>query len=175
MQRNMVETILGAAVLIVAAAFLFYFTRSVGATGGADGYPITAAFSKIDGVDAGTPVRISGITVGKVTSLELNPETYQAVATLHINNDVKLPRDTAAVITSAGLLDGKFMTLEPGADDEVLEPGDAIEYTQSTLSLEQLLGQVVFSLTKGDEKDAAPATNNSRPRAPAVPASVDMP
>jgi phospholipid/cholesterol/gamma-HCH transport system substrate-binding protein len=175
----MVETVLGAAVLIIAAVFVFYFSRSVDAGAGGDGYRLTAAFAKIDGIDAGAPVRISGINVGKVTALTLNPETYQAEVTMLINRDVKLPRDTAAVVTSAGLLDGKFMTLEPGGDEEFLADGEAIEYTQSTLSLEQLLGQVVFSLTKDDKKDgnAAPAPSNGRgvPAAPTPPASVDIP
>lgn len=178
MQRNMAETILGAAVILIAAAFLFYFSRSVDAGAGGDGYRLTAAFAKIDGIDAGAPVRISGITVGKVIGLTLNPDTYQAEVNVVINKDVKLPRDTAAVVSSDGLLGGKFMTLEPGGEEEFLADGDRIEYTQSTLSLEQLLGQVVFSLTKDSSQDSAPAANPGAirpPAAPTPPASVDIP
>ena len=156
MQRNIAETILGAVVLVVAAGFLVFFQRTA-EIGASDGYEIVAAFSKIDGLETGSPVRISGIKVGQIASFRLNPETYQAEVTMNINNDIKLPRDTAAVIASAGLLDGKFMTLEPGGDEEYLGPGDRIDYTQATLSLEQLLGQVVFSLTK-DEKETTETT-----------------
>jgi len=151
MQRNIAETILGAVVLLVAAGFLVFFQRTAEIQT-AEGYEIVAAFTKIDGLETGSPVRISGIKVGQIKSFHLNPETYQAEVTMNINNEIKLPRDTAAVIASAGLLDAKFMTLEPGGDEEYLNPGDRIDYTQATLSLEQLLGQVVFSLTKSDKE-----------------------
>jgi phospholipid/cholesterol/gamma-HCH transport system substrate-binding protein len=72
---------------------------------------------------------------------------------MNINDDVKLPKDTSAVVASAGFLDGKFLTLQPGSDEETLNPGDRIDYTQSTPSLEQLLGQVIFSLNKDKPKD----------------------
>lgn len=177
MQRNLAETVLGAAVLLVAAAFLAYFSRNVGA-GHVDGYTVTAAFTKVDGLETGTPVRVGGITVGKVTGLQLNPDTYQAEVSMAIDDGVKLPLDTGAVIASAGLLDGKFLSLEPGADEETLKDGDRIEFTQSPPGLEQLLGQVIFSLTKDDKKDDAPAKPRGAapPAPPARPASVpDMP
>lgn len=150
MQRNMAETVLGAVVLLVAAGFLFFFYRTTDIKP-VSGYEVTASFSKIDGLESGSPVRISGVKVGQVLDFSLDPENYTAIVRMNIADGVKLPKDTAAVISSGGLLDGKFMTLEPGADEEMLEPGGRIEYTQSTPSLEQLLGQVVFSLTK--EKD----------------------
>lgn len=165
MQRNVVETILGAVVLLIAGGFLFFFqkTAEIRHDGG---YEISAAFNKIDGLETGSPVRISGVKVGQVTSFKLNPDTYQAEVTMSINDGIKIPKDTAAVIASAGLLDGKFMTLEPGSDDEVLPAGGKIEYTQSTPSLEQLLGQVIFSLTD-KKKDA--------PEGPATPQVPEMP
>jgi len=158
MQRNIVETAMGALVLAVAAGFAFFF-HTTAQIGNKDGYELKARFSKIDGLESGSAVKVSGVKIGRVTGFSLDPETYQAEVRLNIDNNVKLPRDTAAVIASAGLLDGKFMTLEPGADEEMLAGGDFIEYTQSTPGLEQLLGQVIFSLTKDDKKgsDAAPA------------------
>lgn len=152
MQKNLVETILGAVVLLVAGGFLtfFYKTTDIKPT---TGYQITAVFSKIDGLDTGAPVRVSGVKVGQVLDFHLDPSNYRAVVRLNINNDVKLPKDTAAVIASAGMLDGKFMSLEPGGDEEMLVPGDQIEFTQSTPGLEQLLGQVIFSLNKDKDKD----------------------
>lgn len=159
MQRNVVETILGAVVLLIAAGFLFFFQRTADIRP-ASGYEVIASFSQIDGLEAGSPVRISGIKVGQVTGMRLNHDTYQAEVVMNIDNGVKLPRDTAAVIASAGLLDGKFMTLQPGSDDEdFIGAGERIDYTQSTPSLETLLGQVIFSLTdKGDKKDGEGAS-----------------
>lgn len=160
MQRNIVETIMGAVVLLVAALFAVFFARTadVSPTGG---YELSAKFNKIDGLDVGAPVRLSGIKVGSITGFDLDEKTYQAIVRMNIREDIKLPADTAAIVSSAGLLDGKFMTLQPGGEEEVLEPGDTIAYTQSTPSLEQLLGQVIFSLNKqanentGDGKPAA--------------------
>ena len=151
MQRNIVETGMGALVLAVAAGFAFFF-HTTAQIGGKDGYELKARFSKIDGLENGSPVKVSGVKVGRVLGFSLDPESYQAEVRLSIENSVRLPRDTAAGIASAGLLDGKFLTLEPGADDEMLNAGDFIEYTQSTPGLEQLLGQVIFSMTKDDNK-----------------------
>lgn len=163
MQRNVIETVMGAVVLVVAGGFLFFFYRTTDIHP-ATGYDLSAHFSKIDGIEAGAPVRISGVKVGQVTSFTLDPKTYQAVVHMNINNDVQVPTDTAAVIASGGLLDGKFMTLQPGNDDEMLKAGGVIEYTQSTPSLEQLLGQVIFSLTKDKKEDAgAPPADAATP------------
>ena len=175
MQRNIVETILGAIVLLVAGLFALFFYRTTDIRP-ATGYELTAAFSKIDGLDAGAPVRVSGVKVGQVLGFTLDPKSYRAIVSLNINSDIQLPKDTAAVVASSGLLDGKFMTLEPGADDEMLKPGDRIQYTQSTPSLEQMLGQVIFSLTKdkGDNKDGDNKGADDKTAAPA-PASDDHP
>ena len=170
MKRNMVETILGAVVLLVAGCFLFFFYRTTDIKP-ATGYELIAEFDKIDGLQVGTPVRISGVKVGQVTRFEVNRKNYRADVYLNIQDDVKLPVDSSAVIASAGLLDGKVMTLTPGGDEEMLKPGGHIEYTQSSVSLEQMLGQFIFSVSKNnkksdddsDEGDAAPAPQKDAP------------
>lgn len=161
MQRNIAETVLGAVVLLVAGGFLFFFYRTTDIKP-ASGYELVASFSKIDGLEAGSPVRISGVKVGQVLGFELDKDTYHAIVHMNIDSSIKLPKDTSAIVASAGLLDGKFMTLQPGGDSEMLPPGGRIEFTQSTPSLEQMLGQVIFSVTKNnksgsDDKDDAPA------------------
>jgi phospholipid/cholesterol/gamma-HCH transport system substrate-binding protein len=176
MQRNIVETILGAVVLLVAGLFALFFYRTSDMHP-ATGYDLTAAFSKIDGLDAGAPVRVSGVKVGQVVGFRLDSKSYRAIVDLNISSDIQLPKDTAAVVASSGLLDGKFLTLEPGADDEMLKPGDRIQYTQSTPSLEQLLGQVIFSLTKdkGGDKDSDKDGGGAKASAAPAPASTDHP
>ncbi len=174
MQRNLAETVLGAAVLLIAGGFLLYFSQNI-SHAPSNGYTLSAAFTKADGIDSGAIVRVSGITVGKITAMKLNPDTYQAEVEMTVDSNVKLPLDTAAVIASEGMLGGKFISLEPGADEEILKDGDRLEYTQSPPGLEQLLGQVIFTLTNNndDKKDApAPAAGTGAPRAPAAPASV---
>ena len=152
MQKNLVETILGAVVLLVAGGFLLFFYKTTDISP-SSGYILTAAFSKIDGLDSGSPVRVSGVKIGQVLDFKLDPKNFRAIVRMNIDDGIQLPRDTAAVIASSGLLDGKFLTLEPGGDEEFLEPGDQIEFTQSTPGLEQLLGQVIFSLNKEKRPD----------------------
>ena len=152
MQRNIVETAMGAFVLLVAITFAFFF-QSKADVQMPDGYALTAHFNQVDGLQTGSLVTLGGVKVGKVTNITLNTQTYQAVVELSVDTSLQLPKDTAAVVASAGLLDGKFLSLQPGGDEEMLTAGDQIEFTQSTPSLEQLLGQVIFSLTKGKDTD----------------------
>ncbi len=148
--KNIVETILGAIVLVVAIGFLFFAYKTTNLN--ADkGYELTANFSQIDGLEIGSAVKVAGIKVGKILDLKIDPQTYSAIVVMDVDKDIKLPLDTAAVISSSGMLGGKFMSLEPGADEEFLEPGDKIEYTQSVPSLEKLLGQVIFSMNKSEK------------------------
>jgi phospholipid/cholesterol/gamma-HCH transport system substrate-binding protein len=164
MQRNIVETILGAVVLLVAAGFVFFFYRTTDIKP-ATGYEITASFEKVDGLETGSPVRIGGVRVGQVLGFELDKKNYRAVVHMNIDNGIDLPVDTSAVITSAGLLDGKYMTLQPGNDEEILKPNGKIEYTQTTPSLEQMLGQFVFSMNKNKEGGDS-ASGNGEDNAP---------
>jgi len=151
MKRNIVETVLGAVVLIVAGGFLafFYETTDIKPS---SGYEITAAFSKIDGLETGSPVKISGVKVGQVIGFTLDEANYRAIVRMNIKNGINIPADTAATIASESLLGGKFLSLEPGSDENFLAAGDQIEFTQSTPGLEQLLGQVIFSMKKDDDK-----------------------
>lgn len=165
MQRNMLETVLGAVVLLVAAIFVMIAYRG-GEVQVEDGYAIGAKFDNISGISVGSDVRIGGIKVGVVTGLDLDEETYQAKATMNIRYSTKIPEDTSASVMSSGLLGDKFVQLTPGAMDEMLTNGGEIEYTQSSVSLEELIGKYVFS-GGGVESDNA-ATPDATPPAPEI-------
>ncbi|MFK7839861.1 MAG: outer membrane lipid asymmetry maintenance protein MlaD [Bdellovibrionales bacterium] len=151
MKRNIVETVLGAVVLLVAGIFLAFSMRAgdVGASGG--GYEINADFSGIGGLSIGDEVQISGVKVGTVSDVSLNEDTFLARVSMVVDDNLKLPTDTAALISSESLLGGKFLALEPGADEEILPPGGRIQYTQAPQNLEQLLGQFIFSMQQDDQ------------------------
>ncbi len=149
MKRNLMETIMGAVVICVALFFVATAYTNSGIRS-EDGYNIIAAFDRVDGVTRGTDVKIGGIKVGTVEDMKLNPETFRAEITLDIENNVKLPADSTAEISSDGLLGGKFVNIVPGADEEILKNGGRIEYTQSSINLEQLLGKFAFG--SADEK-----------------------
>lgn len=150
MKQNIIETILGAVVILIAGFFLVFAYKTADIKS-VDGYTVYAEFDNSDGLLAGTDVRISGVNVGSIQNIELNKENYRARATLSIDDSVQLPFDTAAVISSEGLLGGKYLSLEPGADEEALEDGDTIEFTQATPSLEKLIGQAIFSMKSSQD------------------------
>ncbi|MBM3618773.1 MAG: MCE family protein, partial [Alphaproteobacteria bacterium] len=94
MNRSLIETVMGAVVLIVAVIFvLFVYDKRTVATG--DGYDVVASFDNITGISAGSDVRLGGIKVGTVTALTLNTETYRPKVVLRLKPDVKLPDDSS--------------------------------------------------------------------------------
>lgn len=164
MKRSAIETVLGALVLLVALFFMVFSYQTANITP-SQGYDIVADFSTIGGLKAGDAVQISGVKVGQVVKVSLNPETYLARVTMSIDPDIKLPEDTAALISSESLLGGRYLALEPGAAEDLLPPGGRVPYTQSPQNLEQLLGQFIFSMS-GDKKDKdkqASSAPSSRP------------
>lgn len=150
MTRNLLETLLGAVVLIVAVGFLAfaYNTSQVQQSGG---YELIARFDKVDGLEPGSDVRISGIKVGTVLNQTLDSETYRAEVRFTLREDIQLPADTSAAVVSNGLLGGKYLALVPGGDIEMLEPGGEVTLTQSAVNLEDLIGHMIFS-QGGDEQ-----------------------
>ena len=166
-RRNFAEVLIGAVVLLVAAGFLAYAIAHSGRTT-ASGYLLYAKFDHIDGLSVGSDVRIAGVKVGSVASTSLDPKTYQAVVGLSVADDVKLPKDSSAVITSESLLGGKYLSLQPGGDETVLQPGQTITITQSSVSIEELLGKFIFSMTSAPK----PGQTSSSPPAEAQPGAA---
>lgn len=151
MRKNLIETVMGAVVLAVAAFFIF-FAYSKAEIGTVEGYEIRAKFDRIDGVRAGSDVRMSGIKIGTVTSSVLDPKTYFAVVKMNISTEVKVPDDTSIAVSSDGLLGDKFLALSPGGSDDMLSPRGEILTTQGSVDLMGLVGQMIFSQTNKDEK-----------------------
>ena len=144
MRGNVIEIVMGAVVIIVAALFLV-FAYQTSQLRSVTGYQVTADFARVDGIRQGSDVRISGIKIGSVVAEELDPKSFLANVRMSIDPSVKLPDDTVAEIISAGLLGDKYMSLVPGGSDKVIPPGGKVTYTQSSVSLENLIGQMMFS------------------------------
>jgi phospholipid/cholesterol/gamma-HCH transport system substrate-binding protein len=159
MSGNMIETVMGGVVLVVAGSFL-YFAYNGSNIKTVEGYAVQASFTNITGVGVGSDVRIGGIKVGVIESLDLDPVTYNAVAHMRVANTIKLPKDSSAAVQSAGLLGEKFVALEPGGDNQNLKDGDSIAFTQASVSLEEMIGKFVFSgggVGDGEKKPDEPA------------------
>lgn len=149
------EILAGAAVLAVAIGFAVYAAQGAGLGWQPESYPLTASFRSVEGISVGSDVRLAGVKVGTITSLELNPQTFFADAEIQVRNDVQLPTDSAILISSEGLLGGNFVELLPGGALENLGPGDEIEDTQGAVSLISLLLAFVGSGEGGAETDPA--------------------
>lgn len=146
MSNQTTEILVGGAVLAVAVGFFFYAGQVTGLTGGTTGdASYTASFRSVEGVSVGTDVRLAGVKVGAVTGLELSPTTFRAETKLSINDAIRLPDDSAVIISSEGLLGGSFVELLPGGSPFDLEPGSEIEDTQGAVSLINLLLKFVGS------------------------------
>lgn len=146
MRRNIVETIVGALVLVVAGVFVFYAFAKSDRTS-TDGYEIVARFDRIDGLKRGADVTLSGVKVGTVAGFDLDRQSYQAVVRMMISSNVNLPADTHAKIVSESLLGGMVVVLEPGGDKQMLQAGGEITQTQGAIPLSELVAKFMFGST----------------------------
>ena len=151
MKDNLVETLVGAAVLVIASLFVLY-GYSVTESDSSNGYALSAQFDRVDGLTVGSDVRMSGIKVGTVTDLSLDAESFYANAEFMISGDINLPEDTSAKITSEGLLGGNYVSLSPGGSEDTLGEGDEILYTQGSVDLIGLVSQALFSAGDGESE-----------------------
>jgi phospholipid/cholesterol/gamma-HCH transport system substrate-binding protein len=171
MRRNLIETILGGVVLAVAAFFLiFAYTNASLRT--IQGNEYVAKFNRIDGVNPGGDVRMSGIKVGTIKSVAIDPKTFVAIVRLTVDRMVALPADTSAEVASDGLLGGKYLSLVPGGDEKTIPAGGEIRYTQGPINLEQMIGQLIFSNQAGNKdkpQDEPAAGDKPEQKAPGTP------
>ncbi|MCB8880498.1 outer membrane lipid asymmetry maintenance protein MlaD [Acidisoma cellulosilytica] len=162
-RRNAAEILAGLAVLVVAAGFLAYALATSGSAG-VPGYSFSAEFDRVDGLSVGSDVRMAGVKVGTVTGTTIDTKTYLAVVDFTVQKNIALPSDTSAAITSQSLLGGDYLALVPGGSEAMLKPGGRVTITQGSVSLEDLLGKFIFSVTdlvSGLKKNGQPSGTGS--------------
>ena len=143
MKSNPIETVIGALVVVAAAVFLYFASNVVGVSGQGDIYTVSACFRSAEGISLGTDVRMAGVKIGSVTSMELSPSTFRAEIDVEIKNKIEIPDDSAIAVTSEGLLGGNFIEIIPGASEFPVENGGEIEDTQGSVSFISLLMKFV--------------------------------
>lgn len=148
MKKNILETFIGAFVLLLALFFAIYAYHNAGVKSPVNGYKLIAKFDHIDGIITGSDVKLAGIKIGEVTKLSIDQENYQAIIELVIAGNIKLPIDSSAQIISESLLGGKYIALTPGNDALFLKAGSEVKYTQSSMNIENLIGKFMFSDNK---------------------------
>src|SRR3954470_1860389 len=147
MTKKGTETLVGLFVLLGMAGLVFLSLKAanLASFGTRDSYTVVARFDNIGGLKARSPVRSAGVTVGRVTSITLDPKTYQGLVTMELDKSVQFPKDSSAKILTSGLLGDQYVGIEPGAEEKTLGAGDEIKQTQSAVVLENLIGQFLFN------------------------------
>jgi phospholipid/cholesterol/gamma-HCH transport system substrate-binding protein len=155
LRDNLLEALVGLLVVLLAIWFVVFAWQR---TGGEldDSIRVNALFPAANGVSIGTDVRIAGLKVGEVAAQRLDPQSYQAQVTLALNEDVRIPSDSSAAITSEGLLGGTYIALLPGGSQTPLRNGDTIIDTQGSVDMMSLVGSLINR--SGGEQPKAPTS-----------------
>ena len=119
---------------------------------GPGGFELIATFDEIGGLSPRAPITISGVKVGQVERIGLAPD-LRARVVLDLDPSLELPIDTSAKIVTEGVLGNKFIALEPGAEEDILKPGEELDVTESAISLEGLIGKFVNNAGLDDEEE----------------------
>tara|TARA_Y100000589_G_C26870889_1_gene513902 strand:+ start:136 stop:585 length:450 start_codon:yes stop_codon:yes gene_type:complete len=141
--RSVAETFIGAIVLGIAIIFVIFLWRFSDVSFGAGQYTVDAKFRTAEGITVGTDVRLAGVKIGSVSNLSLDPQTFQAIAQLSIKPEYQMPDDSAAIISSEGLLGGSFVEILPGGSYELMVDGSEFSETQGAVSFISLLMKFV--------------------------------
>jgi phospholipid/cholesterol/gamma-HCH transport system substrate-binding protein len=167
MRESVAETIVGAGVLAVAAAFLVSALSQTGRADVGGGYRLNAAFSSASGLNAGSDVRMAGVKIGTVAAITLDqarPELSAAAVELAVRPGVQVPTGTVAKVQTDGLLGGAFVSLEPACDAfaeegtcPLLAPGASIEFTRGSVDILTLFAQMMGGSSEGSTSSAPPA------------------
>lgn len=158
MTKKGTEILVGLFVLlgIVGLVFLSLKAANLASFGTRDSYVVSARFDNIGGLKPRAPVRSAGVVVGRVTSIALDPKSFQGLVTLELDKSVQFPRDSSAKILTSGLLGDQYIGIEPGYDEKYLASGDVIRQTQSAVVLENLISQFLFNRAADSSNGAAP-------------------
>jgi phospholipid/cholesterol/gamma-HCH transport system substrate-binding protein len=159
-----------------ALAFLTTQTTTHGVHFGRVGhfYTVTAEFDNVGDLKVGAPVSMAGVDVGRVTRIDLDTKDFRAIVALQLNTKYnQIPSDSDASIYTQGLLGGKFVGLTAGGSDMYLKDKDKIDFTQSAIVLENLIGQLVANFTKSAGSSGASGSSDAAPAKSPTPATTE--
>ena len=140
MKINFLDAFLGFTVLLITGLFIFYVYITLDTKlFKSDGFRLHARFENIDGIVTGSKVKLSGVNIGTVKSISLEPESYYAFVTMNFDKKFSFPDDTEASVQLEGLLGGSYISILPGGSDIMLLNNQEILYTQGSTSLLNLM------------------------------------
>lgn len=163
MKHSKLELLTGLFVLLGLAAITYLTLKlGTGALVKGESYRIESRFANAGGIHPGCSVLLSGVTVGRVEEVRMEPSDYSAIVTMRITSLLKLPTDSMASVKTSGLIGDKYIALSPGADETMLGPGERITMTESAVDLESLIGKMAFG-SVDKEKKSKEKGNGSKP------------
>ncbi len=147
MERTTLDLWVGMFVVggIAALVMLAMKVGNLGTYNVSDTYQVHAYFSNIGGLKPKASIRSAGVLVGRVTSISLDTERYEANVVMSLDKRYKFPKDTFANILTSGLLGEQYIGLMPGGDTEMLKDGEEMKQTQSAMVLEDLIGKFMYN------------------------------
>ena len=152
MKNNLLETIVGSVVLLIAILFILFSFKIINVNNNkSQSYDVYAEFDNIEGINIGSDVKISGIKIGAVSDIKIN-KNYKAYLTLNLSKDYSIPNDSIFKISTSGLIGNKFINVKIGSSDEYISNKDTVDYTESVLNLEDLISKFLFNFKKDENK-----------------------
>jgi phospholipid/cholesterol/gamma-HCH transport system substrate-binding protein len=146
MKKLNIQLLTGIFVMIGIASFT-YIAVTIGGVRFTQqpGYTLIARFTSISGMQAGAIVEAAGVRVGTVSDIQFDPDSYEAIVSLRINEGVPVQEDAIAAIRTQGIIGEKFIKIIPGGFEELLTDGMEIYETESAVNLEELVSKYMFS------------------------------
>lgn len=167
LRQRGIEFIVGLFMIVCILCLLFLAFKVSGLTSFsyANSYTVTANFQNIGDLKVRAPVTIAGVNIGDISDIRLNPQTYEAVVTMRIYSSAEIPVDSTANIYTAGLIGSNYISLTPGFSDQYLKNGGQITQTNPALILQNLIGQLLYTLKGGEDKEKSSTTAATSPGA----------
>jgi phospholipid/cholesterol/gamma-HCH transport system substrate-binding protein len=149
MKKYSIETTVGI-FMIIGLVCVGYMTVKLGNISilGSDSYSIFARFNSVSGLRVGSPVEMLGIEVGTVNDFSMDQENQLAIVELRIKNGIKIYDDAIASVKTAGLIGDKYVSIDAGGSEDVLEPGGMITETESAIDIERIISNYAFGEIK---------------------------
>lgn len=154
LSKRLIEIMVGLFIIAgIAALFILAFKASgFSKYSSGNAMHATAVFDNIGDLKIRAPVTVAGVRIGEVDSITLDEQTFKARVSMLIDKQQDLPNDSSAAILTAGLIGANYIQITPGYSDQMLKPGGEITETHPAIILEDLIGQVIYSL-KDKDKD----------------------
>ncbi len=151
MQKYTMETTVGI-FLVIGLLLIGYMTVNLGHVSffSDNAYPLTARFTSVTGLRAGSSVYMLGIEVGQVGQLTMDQESQKAAVEMRIEKGVKIYDDAIASIKTEGLIGDMYLSIDPGGAGTLLQPGGTIIETQPAVDIGALISKYAFGEVKKD-------------------------